>query len=142
MKEARLLHFYTNLPKGGMWRLSSPASKGMPIEIDFQPKGVDTFAGKMTYHSGILEAITEVVGEGGCMYGWQVYSIGTKYEMVSGVMNAIVIVVREKGEGNDFRRKIAAAGGYIDTPGSSVTMGQQGGSEDVDYCSVASLEQG
>lgn len=61
--------------------------------------------------------------------------------MVAGVMNAIVIVVREKDEGNEGLKKMVAAGGYIDTPGSSVTMGQQGGSEDVDYCCVPSLEQ-
>lgn len=44
----------------------------MPIEIDYRPKFVETFSGKMVYVPGILEAITEVIGMGGSMHGWYV----------------------------------------------------------------------
>ncbi|KAL8761618.1 MAG: hypothetical protein Q9184_002265 [Pyrenodesmia sp. 2 TL-2023] len=122
MKEARLLHFSTGSP-GGAWRLSCPASKGMPIEIDFQPKDVDAFAGKTKYIPGILEAITVVIGEEGPMYGWQVYSIGAKYDDPPAVMNAVVVVVREKAEQIEALKKMMGGDECICTPGSSVTMG-------------------
>ncbi|KAL8919950.1 MAG: hypothetical protein Q9208_006518 [Pyrenodesmia sp. 3 TL-2023] len=119
MKEARLLHFSAR-PRGqclkpGAWHLSCPASKGMPIKIDHQPNAVETFGGKMVYVPGILEAITELIGEGGSMYGWQLYSIGAKYEAPPGVMNAVAIVVREEGTRSDVEQ-------WLDTPSSSETL--------------------
>lgn len=71
MADIRVLHFKairTDAPP--IWTLSSPNSKGMPIQgpttiIDMgQPTVIRTNV------PGLLEAVTSVVGEDGIMYGW------------------------------------------------------------------------
>lgn len=73
MKEARLLHFSTNPTvegsNPGIWHLSSPDSKGMPVYVDLQPVTVKSLAGN-PFAPGAIEAITAAVGEGGVMHGW------------------------------------------------------------------------
>ncbi|KAL8651836.1 MAG: hypothetical protein Q9210_003036 [Variospora velana] len=96
--EARLLHFYTSPHSAtGLWHLSHPTRRGMPIAPNATHANEPLVEGK-TYRLGFLEALTDVVGAGGLMDGWKVRSIGQGYKDSTGKENAIVIVVREKME--------------------------------------------
>ncbi len=72
-KEARLLHFSrTDKPPTNLsFHLSHPTSKGLPIDIPLERTYTETKMLSEQYESGLMEAITEVVGEGGD-YGWVV----------------------------------------------------------------------
>ncbi|KAL9017178.1 MAG: hypothetical protein Q9185_005468 [Variospora sp. 1 TL-2023] len=96
--EARLLHFYTS-PHSvtGLWHLSHPNRRGMPIAPD-ATRANELFNEGKTYRLGFLETLTDVLGAGGLMDGWKVRSIGQGYRDSMGKENAIVIVVREKME--------------------------------------------
>ncbi|KAL8981153.1 MAG: hypothetical protein Q9177_005661 [Variospora cf. flavescens] len=98
--EARLLHFYTSpYSVTGLWHLSHPNRRGMPIAPD-ATRANEPFNEGKTYRLGFLETLTDVVGAGGLMDGWnrRVRSIGQGYTDSTGKENAIVIVVREKME--------------------------------------------
>lgn len=68
--EARLLHFHTS-PHSvtGLWHLSHPNRRGMPIAPD-ATRANEPFAEGKTYRLGFLETLTDVVGAGGFMDGW------------------------------------------------------------------------
>ncbi|KAI4171750.1 MAG: hypothetical protein LQ343_004001 [Gyalolechia ehrenbergii] len=96
--EARLLHFSSSpVSATNKWHLSHPGRKGMPIDAaTLSAEPVESLAHKKTYRVGILEAVTDVVGEGGVMEGWKVQSIGQGYKDALEAQNAVVIVVREE----------------------------------------------
>ncbi|KAL8871728.1 MAG: hypothetical protein Q9174_002505 [Haloplaca sp. 1 TL-2023] len=102
-KDYRLLHFIKNRKGAHEWHLTRSASKGMPLDAsraDLSNAYNPFHKLEQGFHAGVLEAITEVVGENGPMYGWQVYAIGAQYKNTMGVENADVIVVKEKVDGN------------------------------------------
>lgn len=72
MKEARLLHFWRNdkATPPTAFQLSNPGSKGMPVDIPLQQTFTEAKVLTESYETGLLEAITAVVGEGGIMDGW------------------------------------------------------------------------
>ncbi|KAL8943587.1 MAG: hypothetical protein Q9216_000952 [Gyalolechia sp. 2 TL-2023] len=120
--EARLLHFSSSpVSATNKWHLSHPSRKGMPIDMaTLSAEPIESLAHKKTYRVGILEAVTDVVGEGGVMEGWnrggrgnytwdrrnrlkrscgrKVQSIGQGYKDAMEAQNAVVIVVREEKE--------------------------------------------
>ena len=71
-KEARLLHFSRSdkPPTNLSFHLSHPTSKGLPIDIPLERTYTETKILSEQYESGLMEAITEIVGEGGVMDGW------------------------------------------------------------------------
>ncbi|KAI4273866.1 MAG: hypothetical protein LQ337_004333 [Flavoplaca oasis] len=73
MKETRLLHFSRKDVPCDQFKLSAQAKKGLPISIPLQQSFTETKILSDHYESGLLEAITEVVGEGGIMDGWFVH---------------------------------------------------------------------
>ncbi|KAI4240803.1 MAG: hypothetical protein L6R40_004917 [Gallowayella cf. fulva] len=100
MKEARLLHFWRNdkATPPTAFQLSNPGSKGMPVDIPLQQTFTEAKVLTESYETGLLEAITAVVGEGGIMDGWDVYAIGKCKANWDGVRNVNVLVVREKAQ--------------------------------------------
>ncbi|KAI4235695.1 MAG: hypothetical protein LQ349_002969 [Xanthoria aureola] len=102
-KEARLLHFSRTdkSPTDPFFKLSHPTAKGFPIDIPLERTYTEAKMLSEQYESGLMEAITEIVGEGGVMDGW--------FVNWDGVRNVNVIVVRETVEGE-----------WIPTPCSSV----------------------
>ncbi|KAL8894298.1 MAG: hypothetical protein Q9192_004439 [Flavoplaca navasiana] len=98
MKETRLLHFSRKDVPCDQFKLSTPAKKGLPINIPLQQSFTEAKILSDQYESGLLEAITEVVGEGGTMDGWQVYAIGKCHKNWDGMKNVNVIIVRERLE--------------------------------------------
>lgn len=123
-KEARLLHFSRSdkNPTDLSFNLSHPTSKGFPIDIPLQGTYTETKILSEQYESGLMEAITEIVGEGGIMDGWfvsipplvnhlvsnitgidrRVYAIGKCHKNWDGGKNVNVIVVRETVEGENW----------------------------------------
>ena len=77
MKETRLLHFSRKDVPCDQFKLSTPAKKGLPISIPLQQSFTEAKILSDQYESGLLEAITEVVGEGGIMDGWFVHAFFT-----------------------------------------------------------------
>ena len=73
MKETRLLHFSRKDIPCDQFKLSTPARKGLPISIPLQQTFTEAKILSDQYESGLLEAITELVGEGGIMDGWFVH---------------------------------------------------------------------
>ncbi|KAL9025859.1 MAG: hypothetical protein Q9196_005388 [Gyalolechia fulgens] len=98
--EARLLHFSSpRVSATHKWHLSHPDRRGMPIDMaTLAAEPVESLAHQKTYRVGILEAVTDVVGEGGLMEGWKVQSIGQGYKDALDTQNAVVMVVREEGK--------------------------------------------
>ncbi|KAI4258151.1 MAG: hypothetical protein L6R42_005263 [Xanthoria sp. 1 TBL-2021] len=76
MIEARLLHFSRFDRPTDHFKLSNPTKKGLPIDIPLERTFTEAKILSDQYESGLLEAITEVVGEGGNMDGWfvQIFS--------------------------------------------------------------------
>ncbi|KAL8770604.1 MAG: hypothetical protein Q9209_003672 [Squamulea sp. 1 TL-2023] len=108
MKEARLLHFKSNAKDATKWYLSMSGYKGMPIGFAVtEPAKLESAIAGETFEPGILDAITEVVGEG-----------DTKR-----VKHAIVMVVKEKSKDDGINAKSDANHGWIHTPDSSVVDG-------------------
>ncbi|KAL8653299.1 MAG: hypothetical protein Q9226_003911 [Calogaya cf. arnoldii] len=109
MKEGRLLRFMKIFHKP--FHLVNDG--GMPVAVPPE----QTFAGAKTLSDqdytgggGLVEAITAVLGEGGIMFGWQVFTIGPIH------LNEVnVIVVREKNteaNGGGARAKSQATSQY------------------------------
>ncbi|KAI4277854.1 MAG: hypothetical protein L6R38_005358 [Xanthoria sp. 2 TBL-2021] len=119
--EARLLHFSRFDRPTDHFKLSNPTKKGLPIDVPLERTFTEAKILSDQYESGLLEAITEVAGEGGIMDGWQVYAIGKCHKNWDGVKNVNVIVVREKVEDDGLPWKSGATGEWIPTPRSSVT---------------------
>lgn len=71
-KEARLLHFSRTdkSPTDPFFKLSHPTAKGFPIDIPLERTYTEAKMLSEQYESGLMEAITEIVGEGGVMDGW------------------------------------------------------------------------
>ncbi|KAL8842635.1 MAG: hypothetical protein Q9170_000410 [Blastenia crenularia] len=92
MLEARLLHFFSHpTPATGTWRLSHPTRKGIPIDTaTLRTDTAESLIWKNTFRPGFLEAVTDVVGEGG-----KVHSFGQNYKDGLGAQNAVVVVVKE-----------------------------------------------
>ncbi|KAL8972161.1 MAG: hypothetical protein Q9183_000700, partial [Haloplaca sp. 2 TL-2023] len=71
-REYRLLHFTKGPKRGDKWHLARPTSKGMPLDAKRADLSTANNPFRMLdqgFHTGVLEAVTEVVGEGGGMYG-------------------------------------------------------------------------
>lgn len=68
--EARLLHFSRFDRPTDHFKLSNLTKKGLPIDIPLERTFTEAKILSDQYESGLLEAITEVVGEGGIMDGW------------------------------------------------------------------------
>ncbi|KAL8752382.1 MAG: hypothetical protein Q9199_005779 [Rusavskia elegans] len=109
--EARLLHFSRFDRPTDHFKLSNPTKKGLPIDIPLERTFTEAKILSDQYESGLLEAITEVVGEGGIMDGWFNWD---------GVKNVNVIVVKEKVEDDGLPWKSGATGEWVPTPRSSV----------------------
>ncbi|KAL8846115.1 MAG: hypothetical protein Q9221_008771 [Calogaya cf. arnoldii] len=118
MKEARLLHFSRKDEEP--FELSSPARKGLPVHVPLQENFKESKILSDQYETGLLKAITEVVGEGGIMDGWQVNAISKCYKNWDGVKNVNVIVVREKVGEDGLPWKSQATSEWVPTPDSSV----------------------
>ncbi|KAL8798466.1 MAG: hypothetical protein Q9182_006646 [Xanthomendoza sp. 2 TL-2023] len=96
-EEARLLHFFQDRTKPFAWHLSSPHRKGMPVDMALGH--TLTQRAKLTdiHNTKLLQAITEVVGEGGIMEGWQIHAISERISSVRAPnFKANVLVVKKK----------------------------------------------
>ncbi|KAI4240802.1 MAG: hypothetical protein L6R40_004916 [Gallowayella cf. fulva] len=94
MKEARILHFYRGPNIFDEWHLSMPELKGLPANIESEAADVHSLIASRAYKRGAFQAIAVALGEGGCMYGWQIHAIGEHYEDDEGGQNTVVMVVR------------------------------------------------
>ena len=73
----RLLHFTKGRKGPRKWHLTLPTSKGMPLDAsraDFSNAYNPFRMLEQGFHTGVLEAGTEVVGEKGATYGWCVFT--------------------------------------------------------------------
>ncbi|KAL8907324.1 MAG: hypothetical protein Q9171_005897 [Xanthocarpia ochracea] len=126
MKEARLLHF-SRKDDAHTFQFSQPTRKGVLVDMPLQQHLTEAKVLTESYETGLLEAITEVLGEGGILNGWQLYGIGKCNKNWDGVKNVNVIIVREKVEeakDDGFRLKRETTSEWVHTPESSVISGQ------------------
>ncbi len=74
MKEARLLHF-SRKDDAHAFQLSQPSRKGVLVDMPLQQTLTETKVLTETYETGLMGAITEVLGEGGILNGWFVFDV-------------------------------------------------------------------
>lgn len=89
MKEIRLLHFSRKDMPCDHFKLTTPARKGLPINIPLQQTFTEAKILSDQYEGGLLEAITELVGEGGLMDGWFVHVFTLRFLSGERVVRAI-----------------------------------------------------
>ena len=74
MKEARLLHF-SRKDDTQTFQLSQPSRKGVLVDMPLQQTLTESKVLTETYETGLMGAITEVLGEGGILNGWFVFDV-------------------------------------------------------------------
>ncbi|KAL8683262.1 MAG: hypothetical protein Q9186_000764 [Xanthomendoza sp. 1 TL-2023] len=124
ISEARLLHFFHNSTeqstwdgtKHSTWQLSNPHSKGMAVDMALGQTLTQGAKMTDTHDTKLLQAITEVVGEGGIMNGCDNWTIASRVN---------VLVVKKKVQevqDNGFQSQSQATTSewIIATPKSSV----------------------
>ncbi|KAL8805249.1 MAG: hypothetical protein Q9200_005502 [Gallowayella weberi] len=125
-EEARLLHFFQDRKPLSTWQLSSPRSKGMPVDMALGR--TLTPGGPLTdvHDTKLLRAITEAVGEGGIMNGWQIHAISQSTSSdwtATPKVNVLVVKKKAVKEDNTVASKSETISEWIPTPESSVVDG-------------------